>query len=474
MKNPMYKQILYAFALWCHQFQIGFIYGLQGLLILNFRKPGSLIHLTAAQESWIPAITTLVLFPTRVVAGVLTTRYGRKWILVLLVMPNLITVVTLYFAYDFTMLISAYLICGFSGAASAVQSIAIAECCSPRIRGTLLDIKYTMVVFGFGAARLSEKFFDWRHLILISILPLLVTLTIMILSHDSPAWLASQGRFQECTKAFNWFRGEEEKEELDKLIEWQDRVITKKSADRSGKLRRIAKVLMDKGFLKATMITCACLLFYDMTGRIPVIAYLDILNSITKDPANVNYYAFLIDMCDLLGLSLSAILVKKMRRRTLVFGLGIPTLLMLYTFCGISYISYLNLLPARLSWLPFTVMVVYFFMINACALGTFFTIQSEVYPLAFRGVGIAVAGFVFTLSTFIIVKMTPTFLKSVGVHGLFSIFAIILSLIMLFLYFYLPETFNKTLQNIEVELKDVGGNDLTSNVEANEKMLINK
>lgn len=46
-------QCCYSFGLWCHQYHMGFIYGLQSVMILNLRQPGSRIQLTAEQESWI-------------------------------------------------------------------------------------------------------------------------------------------------------------------------------------------------------------------------------------------------------------------------------------------------------------------------------------------------------------------------------------------------------------------------------------
>ncbi|KAG7305800.1 hypothetical protein JYU34_009946 [Plutella xylostella] len=390
-----------------------------------------------------------------------------------LLVPNTISIITLYFASDFTTLFIAFILYGLGSGSGPLNAMSIAECCSPKIRGTMLDVTFAMFVFGLGSARFLGSFVHWRILAVLSYVPLIIALVVLLASPDSPAWLASQGRFQECTKSFNWFRGEEEKEELDKLIEWQDRVIAKKRTDRSGIFRRITEAFLDKAFLKATLITFVCVVHLDVCGKLAIVSYMDVVNAITGDPERAGYYTFVIDMCNLAGTCISAAAVTQIKRRHLMFGVGVPCVTVLYAFCAVSYLSHLGVLPMKISWLPFTLMLVYLLLLNGGILGTLFTVQGEIYPLAHRGIGMGVGSVIFGVCSFVTMKTTPSLLQYLGVHGMFFVSAVGVSLILIFFYFYLPETFNKTLQKIEVELKD-NEEDECSNIEANEKMLRNK
>ncbi|CAK1546774.1 unnamed protein product [Leptosia nina] len=84
-----------------------------------------------------------------------------------------------------------------------------------------------------------------------------------------------------------------------------------------------------------------------------------------------------------------------------------------------------------------------------------YTVIGEVYPLEYRGLGSFISGMALLTSYTIIIKFIPLMIDRVGVEGMFAIFATCLLLCVIGLYFILIETKDKTLQEIENEMKGI-------------------
>ncbi|CAH2217116.1 jg6293 [Pararge aegeria aegeria] len=82
-----------------------------------------------------------------------------------------------------------------------------------------------------------------------------------------------------------------------------------------------------------------------------------------------------------------------------------------------------------------------------------FAIMSEIFPLEHKGIGTGATGVVFTILYSIVMKCTPLMIEKTGVEGTFGIYALHVIVGLLILYFILNETKDKTLQQIENEIK---------------------
>lgn len=77
-----------------------------------------------------------------------------------------------------------------------------------------------------------------------------------------------------------------------------------------------------------------------------------------------------------------------------------------------------------------------------------FTMLGELYPSNARGLASGITlGAAFSM-TFIVVKLYPTFVSIWGSNNLFLFFGVMSLLSMIYVYFLLPETKGKTLQEI--------------------------
>ena len=78
-----------------------------------------------------------------------------------------------------------------------------------------------------------------------------------------------------------------------------------------------------------------------------------------------------------------------------------------------------------------------------------FAVLGELLPSNARAIGTGLVSAISTLSFFLIVKFTPSLLEIIDISGLFWGFAFVGYSLVVFAYFCLPETYGKTLVDIE-------------------------
>lgn len=446
-------------------FSNGFVIGLQSVIIPNIRE--SSIKLTLQQESWLPAIMILMLFPSQFISGLLTSKFGRKYVILASQIPSVFAFVLLYFSQEFWHFFIAFLLSGLVGGGLGIGPMFLAEICSPKYRGVFMNLKIGFFAIGIALVHILSNFFHWRSLIMYGLISSLLGIISTAYCPDSPSWFASKGRFDECKKTFHWFRGDSENKELKQLIECQSKDLKRKKLISMEKKLTVCKHLRERSFLLAVSLNLSCVLIVEACGKQQFMMYVfDIFSSIFSDKNNFYYYAFGLDLCDIIGGFTSCFVIHKFNRRSMLLGSGIPANILLYFICALSFCFSQDFISDKYSWVMICLFAVYFFILSCGALPTCFIIMGEVYPLEYRGVGVSISSIIFVGTMFIVTKISPFMLKYCGVSGTFLINAVISSLVLIHIYYYLPETNRKTLQDIENELKN-NNNEINEDVEEN-------
>lgn len=104
---------------------------------------------------------------------------------------------------------------------------------------------------------------------------------------------------------------------------------------------------------------------------------------------------------------------------------------------------------STIGWLPLVSLMVFMVAYSGGMGNVPFIIMGEMFPLRFRTVLGAISSFFNLFCTFVVVRSYPDLLSLMGKDGTFGLFTICTLLSILFVYFTLPETKGKALEDIE-------------------------
>lgn len=105
------------------------------------------------------------------------------------------------------------------------------------------------------------------------------------------------------------------------------------------------------------------------------------------------------------------------------------------------------------NWIPIVAYSFVLFLLALAVSSIGMTVTAEVMPDKIKDFGLAYAGVLNMLSTFIVVKSLPTVSALIGWHGCMFIFATICLFGAIFVSIYLPETKGKSYDEIMNSVK---------------------
>ncbi|GBP36019.1 Facilitated trehalose transporter Tret1 [Eumeta japonica] len=382
--------------------------------------------------------------------------YGRKPAHVLIVIPNILTCVVYYYASNVTTLVLARMVHGLScGGAIALSPIIVAEFTSPKLRGILLNLKTSFGALGVMLAHTLGLFFDWRKTILVGMTMPAFALLITFTWPETPAWLASRGHNERCASAFYWLRGKgaRSQKELRALIKAEtDRRNTRViSGDRTFLLKAKGFFIqcVKKDFRKLVMLLLCIFIFLEASGRyfFPLYA-IKIINAFTNGQSSI-YYVVILDGVILLSTILACVLIQRYQRRTLLFSTGAVCIALLLTTCLYLLLKSKGIIHRDYAWIPLSLFGLYFILLNLGALPILMVVLGEIFPLKYRSAGVTMSAIILSITLIITLLVTPTMMKVLDIHGSFTVHSFCMIGALLYLFYNLPETKGRTLQEIE-------------------------
>lgn len=304
----------------------------------------------------------------------------------------------------------------------------------------------------------------------------IISMIIISLSPESPSWLVSKGKFEEATKAFRWVRGEgvEQKEELEAMINAQKEEMKAEEKRKGDVVKRfsikgifkslkqgikeVLRIFKKKEFYKPAIIAISMLIVFEFGGAHMVAAYGNIMLQAVldkKDPKDVAWQFTVIDLLRTVCALVAIFLLKYFKRRTILFTSGALTVLSLSSISVFIYMRKAGLFsaPWLLDVVPMALMILYTVSFCLGLVPLNWVICGEVFPLAYRSLGSTLSTSFLTPSFVVSMKTAPHLYSSVGVEGAFLVYSATLTVFLLVMYALLPETKDRTLQDIEDSFK---------------------
>lgn len=399
---------------------------------------------------FIASIVTISMAIGCILAGVTMEKYGRRPLFLIMNVLFFIGWMIFCLSSEIFGLLLGRLVTGFCvGLLSPPVSVYISEITQPSLRGLFLSAQGFTSSFGILMSHALGIFFHWKIVACIcSLMPVLCFILIAIVP-ESPSWLLEKGRMEKSIKSFTWFRGRnvDSMDEYEKLV---DRQKLAKLQNEPFQFRNTLTLVRSKSFYKPLSILLIYIATLQSCGPNVIAFYtITILRNSLGDNMNEYVATILLDSARVSASVFCCIIVKSIGRRPLTTFSGIATAT---TLLGLSaYLYYASTEDQMKSqWcIPLTLFVLYIVFITIGLQPLSWTLKGELFPLRYRSAGSTLATFFNFAIVFICLKSTPALFLAFGEHGVFLLFGISCLIGTIVLTIYLPETRNKTLQEIE-------------------------
>ena len=373
--------------------------------------------------------------PGCVLGGLLMERLGRCATHQLISVPYVLGWVIISLAHNTAMLYIGRFLTGLCvGMIGPLTPVFIAEISGPACRGVLLAAVSLAVAIGILLANILGTFLHWKLAAAIcAIFPFICYIGVHWLP-ESPTWLAAKGRNKEATAAFQWYRGYS----ADAMKEMGDLLNKYASGRRKQSWTELWVEMRKTSFLKPFFIMIVFFFVMQFSGVNAVAFYTVTILTDVGSGLDAFLATNIIGLVRVVMSVVACVLARWFGRRPLsvISSLGAAATL-------------LGLGAAGPGWMPVLLLVLYICFISIGLVPLPWVMLGEVFPVALRGFGSGVTSAYGFLMFFAVVKTGPDLIASIGIDGAFYTYGAVALGGAVFLYIFLPETRNKTLQDIE-------------------------
>jgi sugar porter (SP) family MFS transporter len=335
------------------------------------------------------------------------------------------------------------------GLASMIVPLYIAEIAPAERRGALVSLNQLMITIGILLSYIVGVIFTpiegWRYMFGVALIPALVLGIGMFMLPESPRWLFEHGQIAKARTVLSRSRSPEEvdqefreMEEIKELEEEQARVSYKE--------------LLAPYVRPALIIGIGLAIFQQITGINTVIYYAPtILQNVGfSEGGAIAATAVGVGLVNV-GFTILAVRIidRAGRRPLLIIGL----IGMIISLALLGLVFALGATSGAAGLLA-TVCLGLYIASFAISLGPVFWLMiSEIYPLRIRGTAMSVASIANWGSNWLVALTFPVLLATFGGAGSFWLFAGLGIVAWFFVYFRVPETKGRSLEEIEASFR---------------------
>ncbi|KYB25889.1 facilitated trehalose transporter Tret1 [Tribolium castaneum] len=410
------------------------------------------ISVTSDQMGWIGSFVTLGGMTMCIPTGFLCDLLGRKKTLLLLIAPFAVGWSLIIFAKSIIMLYLGRLITGMAAGASCVAApLYTSEIAQKEIRGTLGSYFQLMVTVGIFLAYLSGKYLtSMPYTIFCACLPV-VFVVLFAFQPETPAFCLRRGRYDDALKALVKLRGPCEGNESELAeIEGSLKESLESSVSFSQTFRKKANV-------KALVIAFALMFFQQFSGINAVILYTSDIFASAGSNLDANTAAIIVGAFQVVATFVSSLVIDKLGRKILLFTsavvMALSSLVLAIYFTLKCRTSIDGDILHELGFIPI-VSLCLFVVVFSIGLGPIpWMISSEIFTPEIKSIASSSAGTFNWFLAFLVTKFYLQVNERVGQDSTFYAFAVLSLLGGAFVYFVIPETKGKTVEQVQAELE---------------------
>ncbi len=486
--------------------------------VIKFIEPE--FALTKLQLGWAVSSLTLTATLAMMVAGPLSTIYGRKPVLKVTAALYAVSALGSALAPDFVSLVIARMIGGLGvGASLIIAPMYIAEVSPPAVRGRMVSFNQLNIVLGISVAFFTNYLilkagqsgsswsqallidkFQWRWMLGLEFVPALLYFLFLFIVPASPRWLIMKGREQEALVTLTKVSSEAQA--------LKDVEAIKTSLTGEKRKRKVPVSALFKPALRLVLtIGIVIAILQQITGINSVFFYAPMIFEQSGIGTDASFsQAILVGLTNLVFTVLAMVFIDRFGRRILLLfgltGIAVSMFVLSYGFGSATYtlsedaISELpenidrskaaalagktynsdiafkaaveeafgeakakevesSLIAATISMNSLLILlgIIGFVASFAVSLGpVMWVLFSELFPNWIRGLAISFAGFINSGISFLVQLVFPWELAVFGSSVTFLIYGVFAAIGLFFVMALIPETKNKSLEELETML----------------------
>ena len=406
-------------------------------------------HFGFPLESWISglivSIGVFASFLGAILAGFLSNSYGRRQCILFSSIFFVVSSAVAAAAWNMPMMYISRVLFGLSiGTVSVVVPIYLSEISPASTRGRMITVNNIALTGGQVLASVVAYFFirctasvGWRFMFGLGALPAVLQLWLLVKLPETPRWLRRNKRYAEA-------------DAITKQFQLEPTTSSSEEAESKMSFAVLLSMLSDADLRRRLLVACG-LHFFQQFGGINTLMYYSAM--VLKDVGFESSYAAVALSVPLAFTNAMFTFValftidKYGRRATCLASLA-------GCFASISAVVALAFVPQSaltekgqaVAFFCFLTMYLMFF---APGIGPIpWLISSEIFPTQYRSAGMAIGAMVNWLSNAVVSQIFPMLIGSMGVGWAFLFIDGFLLFALIFVFFLLPETKGKTLEEI--------------------------
>jgi MFS transporter, SP family, xylose:H+ symportor len=434
-------------------------------VVIGGAKPfyESYFHLTSEELiGWANSCALLGCLLGSILSGALSDRFGRKKLLIVSAFLFAASSLLTGWAYSFSSFVTWRIVGGVAiGMASNVSPTYIAEISPAPWRGRLVTLNQLTIVVGILAAqivnwRIAERVPDgataemirqswngqlgWRWMFTAVAVPAIVFFFSALFIPESPRWLAKSGATERARLTLASIGGKS----------YGNQALAEIEGALSREAKSEIRELFQPAILKVLLVGVSLAVLQQWSGINIIFNYAE---EIYRNAGyGVNDILFNIVITGTINLVFTLIalsLVDKFGRRALLL-FGCAGIALSHTILGLAYRAGVKGMP---------VLVLTLFTIGCYALSlapVTWVVISEIFPNRVRGAAVSISVSALWIASFVLTFTFPAMNRVLGPSGTFWTYAAICVSGFAFIYWRVPETKGKSLEEIERDLIESG------------------
>ncbi|XP_061367455.1 probable inositol transporter 2 isoform X2 [Gastrolobium bilobum] len=392
------------------------------------------------------------------VGGWINDRFGRKKGIILADTLFFIGSVIMAAATNPAILIVGRVFVGLGvGMASMASPLYISEASPTRVRGALVSLNGFLITGGQFLSYLINLAFTnapgtWRWMLGVAAAPALTQIVLMLMLPESPRWLFRKGKEEEAIEILRKiYPPQDVEDEINALKESIEMEI--KEASASDKIS-ILKLLKTKTVRRGLYAGMGLQIFQQFVGINTIMYYSPAIVQLAGFASN--RVALLLSLVtaglNAFGSILSIYFIDKTgRKKLLLFSLsGVVVSLVVLTVVFNQTTSHSPMgCPSKYGWLAIIGLALYILFFSP-GMGTVpWVVNSEIYPLRYRGICGGMASTSNWVSNLIVAQSFLSLTDAIGTSFTFMIFIFITIAAIIFVIIFVPETKGLPMEEVE-------------------------